>query len=201
MNLTKVRKKVRKKKSQEEEEHREVEEKHDEGNKCDVTKTIKTSAKQREETRRRLKWGGAPLWLSGYKLRRGSVRQLRDANALDQIIRLISHSKHHQSAKKSPISQTRSPTAPLTLVWLTDTSHWLSSDWWISSKMTLSPRMWNFEFGVKSVNTILLIANVTPISGRAGGPVNQLRLRFIRNIYTNNILHSAAVKDKYLEEL
>ena len=35
-------------------EQREVEEKHDEGNKCDVTKTIKTSAKQREETRRRL---------------------------------------------------------------------------------------------------------------------------------------------------
>lgn len=55
MNLTKVRKKVRVEKSQIEEEHREVEEKHDEGNKCDVTKTIKTSAKQREETRRRLK--------------------------------------------------------------------------------------------------------------------------------------------------
>ena len=108
---------------------REVEEKHGEGKKCDVTKTIK----QKEETWRTEE---AELRQSA-ALRRGSVRQLRDANALDQIIRLISHSKHHQSAKKSPISQTRSPTAPLTLslqtlVWLTDTSHWLSPDWWMS---------------------------------------------------------------------
>lgn len=75
-----------------------------------------------------------PLWYSARKLRRGSVYQ--DADALNRIIHLISHSKHHQSARKSPIKQTHSPTAhlrlaPNRLVGLTDTSHWLSSDWWI----------------------------------------------------------------------